>query len=331
MKQKVFEIESNRITMFPNEIWKMAGYAVAIVFPACWLALLVWGGLFQWFALLYMTVGNTIILLPFFYAGSRQIVIDGNTQMVLRKSWFGLSKACNFCDVADVQLVNIAVYKNHRNNYYKLALKKNPYGSGIQLNMAINKTTKQFETIQNTAIPFIKKLLATNSNYTDSNKPNWIEAEAAGFKMFYQKDGTFISKPLKTINLMVAVLLLGLGLYIIFSSPANAEPKKEYYWLLVVFFAVIVNVGMWGERIKIIPADKTIEKSYIGLLKKKYVYKRIAGFNTLKHINGLDNPIDIRIEMDNGVILQQITLFSKVGSAKKTYILMDELKRILTG
>jgi hypothetical protein len=329
MKQKWFEIGNQQITMFPNEIWKIAGFAFAILFPIGWLAFFISAGLLQWFIIVYMSIANAIVLLPFFYTGSRKIIIDGKTQTVFRKSWFGTSKACNFSDVAAIQIVNVAAHYNRSNYYYKLTFKKNPYGRGIRLNTAIGKTTQQFDKLENIAIPFIKKLLATNSIDTMADcKPNVIETEAAGFKMFYQKGGFFVSKPVKTTNLVVAILLCSIGFWTMYFYITSAASKRDYYWLLA-FMAAALNLGIWGERVQIDPFKQIIKKSYLGFFKHTYYYHYVIGYSTLRHIGGITNPVDIRIEINDGKSTRLITLFSRIGNVKKLQLLIEETKRIL--
>ncbi len=330
MNKTLFIINGNAITVCPNVMWKKVGYLLLIIFPCLCFTFFAAFDLLEIKPVIIILVTILISVLPFFYIGSRRVILDGNTQTVYYKSLFGTGKSFSFHEIENVALVNQLSYGAITGGYYRLTLKKNPYGKGIQLSMGHQKTAKPFIDFEQKAVPFIQKLLVAHQPDTETdNRRNAIETAAAGFIMFRQKDGMFVSKPIKTINLVLAIALFGFGCYIMIGMVNTNQFKKEYYGLFA-FIAGIANLGIWGERVLLNPFQHTIGKSYLGLFRKTFMYKRIIGFNTLRRVNGLDNPTDIRIEIDNGTSIQQVTLFSKIGKAKKVQVLMDELKRILT-
>ena len=329
MKQKIFTIEADKITFFPNHLWKRSGYVLLIVFIVM--------GLLSFYTLNMLTPYSAIVMLafiflivfPFFYAGSKSITIDGSTGLIKSRSLFGEKTLCPISDMAAPSFVTDLTFGNANNGgFYKLVPKASPYGKGIRLHTTLSGKSMDMATLRDTAIPFIYQLLTANTAGAAVAVPVITTDQLT---LFYQQGHLYRSKRYKIVTLIIGILMLALGIYLLNATPRTSSGEKPWQWAFLILIG-IVYIVMWSSRVTLDTASRTIEVAIIpGLYKKTFGFEQVIRFTTVRHmLYGLiHNGTDISMVLSEKGVTKQFVAFSRVHNARRIDTLIGEMQAIM--
>lgn len=149
------------------------------------------------------------------------------------------------------------------------------------------------------------------------------------FKFFSQKGNTFVSNPFRYASLITALVFLILAFSPLIYGLLYGGIKS--YLSLLFLIPTIIYGGNFGCRIEIDIVNKTMSRSYFGLMKSEFSYVGFQNFLLLKHMamgmfhNGTDI---IMVKQINGG-KQEIKLFDRLHNKKNIQTITEEIRKII--
>ncbi len=328
IQQKIADIDGEQIKLYPNAVWTVLGYALLALFTLTSLFFIVTYGLFTMLSISLLLISSVVVVLPFFYIGGRQVVVDGATKTVRLITLFGTRKTYRFSELSGVDYVKVDnLYDPVEQGYYRLLLANDAYGMGIRLTAGQRVTAPAFVYFKKVALPFIQALLVTEPVAQKAPK-NKIT-----FSQFTQRDGVYTSKLFRQLNLGLAVGFSGLFFAYFLGSDVSFEKDPPLY--LITFFANLaaigVNAALWGQQVTIDTANRLIRPSYFGLFGTSYSFDEVKGIGLVKHLawGTYHNGTDIRIRLKSSTAADDVLLFYRVRKNKRIRQLVEELNYLL--
>jgi hypothetical protein len=297
---KYYNINNGRIIIKPLAFMAPIGWAMVAFFllmPVTIILILVKGHIQEieskYFGYYILMLPFLLACIPLFTYSRRQVIFDGNQQIVYLKTIFGQKVLMTFANVAGI------VCKVTFGQVYFINSKDDRYGKGYRISPSFAKEKDKDKLYyESNVLPEIWKMIemAPASPVADNSKA----LLDAGNLSYYKTVPTgFLLKPASILKFLPLLILAGPAIfyywYQTFTKIAATNSDKQVSFFLLI--PIVLSLLTVTKRVVFDTVQRKVKVYRLGFVFVTYPITEMAGFNIVrKTYNGLYSGTDVRLK-----------------------------------
>ena len=308
-----YRISDDEIVVYSSRTLTMFGVAFSIVYvlsiAAVFAMSLSLGGELKMSTILLCL----ILFVPFlllFLAGNRQVIFSRRDETVYKSYGLGRKELVRFSEIQNID------YRAGTTPSYRIYLKSDPYGKGINL-LSPAKAVEEFDE---NIMPALKKMINLSAS-----APAELPVNLDKLKYYSRKGDVFTL--IRRFEIGFNIFLFCLTSALLFWGITSANK-------MIIFCSLaplLVAIGLLTHTRKFDMKNRIFTHSILFVWQKSYRFEQFVRFLVVRNtMNGMYDGTDVKLIFLNDKGKEEAVKLLNIRNTKKIELFIQETKKIIT-
>jgi len=307
-----YRISDDEIVVYSSRVLTMLGVALSIIYvlsiAAVFAMILSLGGDLKMSNVLFCLILFAPLLLMFLF-GNRQVIFNRLDKTVYKSYGFGRKGVAHFSDIQNIE------FRAGTTASYRIYLKSDPYGKGINL-LSPAKAVEEFDE---KIMPALEEM-----THFSNSAPAELLIDINNLKYYTRKGDVFTL--IRRYEIGFNIFLFCLTSALLFWGIKSAENSIIFCSLA----PLLIAIGLLTHIRKFDTKSRVFTHSIMFVWQKSYRFEQFIRFLVVRNtMNGMYNGTDVKLVFLNDKGKEETVKLIDIQKTKKIELFIQETKKIM--